>query len=692
MSDMQKDQQIKEQIESLRKALHEHNYRYYVLADPVISDYEFDMKMRELEELERIYPAYSDPNSPTQRVGGAVTRQFPTFKHLRPMLSLSNAYSEQELLDFDRRIRKVLDDEFHYTADLKFDGVAISLHYEQGRLVRGVTRGDGVQGDEITTNLRTIPSVPLMLQGDDYPDSFEVRGEVVMPVSGFVRLNQQRQESGEAPFANPRNAAAGTLKLQDSKTVAQRPLDLYIYQILGDTLPGNTLSQNLQLASKWGFQVLPHRAYARSIQGVLAFIDEWADKRHSLPFQTDGVVVKVDEIEAHSELGNTAKAPRWAIAYKFQAEQAVTMLRDVEFQVGRTGAITPVAMLEPVELAGTTVKRASLHNADIIAALDLHIGDGVFVEKGGDIIPKITGVDISQQTLFREKVIFPSVCPACESTLIRQEGEAQHYCTNELCPPRVKGAIQHFISRRAMDIRSLGEGKVEMLYDAGIIRNVADLFALTPDQLLGLEKMVVSSESGAARKISLREKSVKNILAGIEKSKSVPFERVVYALGIRHVGETVAKLLAKHFQSMEVLIKATHEELVAIPEVGDRIAESVTGWFQEPENIKILDDLKAAGLQFAIEKGQHQKVSDALSELTFVVSGVFEGVSRDELKHFIEQHGGKVVSGVTGQLNYLVAGENMGPSKREKADRLGVPIITVNDLYDMTEQGRGGDD
>jgi len=681
-----------ERIRALREELHQHNHRYYVLADPVISDFDFDMKMRELEELEQQFPDFDDPNSPTRRVGGSITRLFPSFTHLRPMLSLTNAYSESEVREFDQRTRKMINGSYHYTAELKFDGVAISLHYRNGRLVRGVTRGDGRQGDEITANLRTIRTIPLELQGEGYPGDFEMRGEVVMPVAGFMELNSLRLSQGEAPFANPRNATAGTLKLQDSAEVARRPLDCYCYHLLGDGLPYGSHIQNLEVASGWGFRVLPHIVWSESIEGILEFIAEWGERRHTLPFQTDGVVIKVDELAIQQELGFTAKAPRWAIAYKFRAEQAVTRLASVEYQVGRTGAITPVAVLDPVELAGTTVRRASLHNADIISALDLHLGDRVVVEKGGDIIPKITSVDSRVQELFSTPVLFPDHCPACAGMLLRNEGEAQHYCVNEKCPPRVKGSIEHFISRRAMDIKSLGEGKVAMLYDAGIINDVADLYDLTFEMLLGLEKVIISGDDGRARKVSLKRKSVENILEGVEQSKGKPFERVLFGLGIRHIGETVAAMLARHFGSMEALSGATFEELTAIPEIGERIAGSVIGWFVEPSNRLLLERLERAGLQFKAEERYSPGVkAGSLAGKSFVVSGVFEGLSRDALKELIIRDGGRILSGVSAQCSYLVAGENMGPSKLAKAAQLGVPVIGLAELLRMAEGSAGAE-
>ncbi len=670
-------------IESLKESLEEHNYRYYVLADPVISDYDFDMMMHELEELERSYPELHDPNSPTQRVGGSITKEFATFVHLRPMLSLANTYSRGELLEFDQRIRRSISASFHYTAELKFDGIAIALHYEHGRLVRAVTRGDGEKGDDITANIMTIRAVPLKLRGEGYPDILEMRGEVVMPVEQFRQMNLQRVQVGEQPFANPRNAAAGTLKIQDSAEVARRPLDCYCYHMLGDSLPSVSHYQNLDKARSWGFKISEHLRYCNTVEEVLDFIEVWDAKRHTLPFQTDGVVVKTDELPVQDSLGFTAKSPRWAVAYKFRAEQARTRLKSVEFQVGRTGAVTPVANLEPVELAGTTVQRASLHNADIIGNLQLHYGDMVLVEKGGDIIPKIVGADATIRNLFSEPVSFPETCPACGTTLIRNEGEAQHFCPNDTCPPRLKGAIEHFISRKAMDINSLGEGKTELLFNTGLIKNVADLYDLTYDKLIGLEKTLASDTDGKPRKISLKDKSVRNILDGIENSKKVPYERTLFALGIRFVGETVAKTLAKHFPSIHELRSATATELIEVPDIGERIAQSVAEWFNRPDNVEVLERLEKAGVNLSAEKQEHVTTSGKLQGLSFVVSGVFEGMERNALKELIEMHGGRNLSTVSSGCSYLIAGSNMGPSKREKAEKLGIPVINLEQFQAM---------
>lgn len=678
-------QNVVKRIRELTELLHEHNYRYYILAQPVISDYEYDMLMRELEHLEKEHPELADANSPAKRVGGDVTKSFQTVAHIRPMLSLANAYSESELVDFDLRIRKSYDGTFTYAAELKYDGVAVSLHYESGRLVRAVTRGDGEKGDDITTNVRTIRSVPLVLRGDTFPDVFEIRGEVVMPVKGFEELNRTRVSNGEMPFANPRNAAAGTLKIQNSAEVARRPLECYFYHILGERLPAAGHLENLMKASDWGFRISEHNRLCISIDDVLGFIREWEDKRFDLPFQTDGVVIKVNELPVQNSLGFTAKAPRWAVAWKFRAMQARTRLKSVEFQVGRTGAVTPVANLEPVELAGTVVQRASLHNADFINALQLHIDDYVLVEKGGDIIPKIVSVDTTSRDLFALLVVFPRSCPACNNPLTRSEGEAQHFCTNEKCPPRVKGAIEHFISRKAMDIDSLGEGKIEMLYDAGLVKTVADLYELQYDDLLGLEKTITPAINGKPRKISLKEKSVKNILKGIQASKSIPFERVLFGLGIRYVGEVAARRLARHFGSVEAIKNAGYQELIAVSDIGERIAQSLKQWFEQPDNLMLIERLENAGVKLRTEQISETPESETLKGLSFVISGVFEGVSRDDIKTMIEENGGKNLSAVSSGCNYLVAGEKMGPAKKLMAEKLGVKIITLEHLVRMTK-------
>jgi DNA ligase (NAD+) len=679
---------IESRINALREQLHEHNYRYYILDEPVISDFDFDMLLKDLEQLENDYPQFRDPNSPTQRVGGAVTKNFKTYAHTRPMLSLANAYSKGEMADFDQRIRRIAGNGFHYVAELKFDGVAVALHYQAGRFVRGVTRGDGTKGDDITDNLRTVSTIPLTLRGKGYPDLFEIRGEVVMPIAGFESLNQIRIAHGDAPFANPRNATAGTLKMQDSAEVAKRPLDCYCYHLLGDHLPSDGHTGNLQKASSWGFQVLPHHLRCQTIEEVIDFIDHWSEARFKLPFQTDGVVVKVDELSMQEILGYTAKAPRWAIAYKFQAVQAVTTLREVHFQVGRTGAVTPVASLDPVLLAGTTVKRASLHNADVIDAMELHLGDKVFLEKGGDIIPKITGVAVRERDPAAVPVTFPGHCPACGSPLVREQGEAAHYCVNEDCPPRVMGAIEHFISRRAMDIKSLGEGKVAMLYEAGLIRDAADLYDLKANQLLGLEKVIADEDGLSSRKIRLQQKSVENILTGIEASREMRPERVLFALGIRHVGETVAKNLMQHFGSFQSLASATKEELMAIPDIGERIADTLNAWFEKPSNRLIIERLKEAGLTLEDHTQGEKSVPGfgVLQGQSFVVSGVFPDLSRDQLKEYIVQHGGRVISAISSQCDYLVAGDNMGPAKRAKAEKLQIPVISLQQLHSLVAE------
>jgi DNA ligase (NAD+) len=670
-------------IKELRAQLHHHNYLYYVMAMPEIDDYDFDMLLKELETLEAKHPEMEDPNSPSRRVGGEVTRSFATFVHVRPMLSLSNVYNEGELQDFDQRIRKTFQGEFHYNCELKFDGVAIALHYEDGSLVRAVTRGDGEKGDDVTANIRTVRSIPLRLHGVNIPAQFEIRGEVVMPVEGFLAMNQSRVTEGESPFANPRNATAGTLKMQDSAEVAKRPLDCYFYHLLGDALPASSHHENLRRAVSWGFKVSDHQQLCSSIDDVIGFIRLWDRKRHDLPFQTDGVVIKVDELMVQQQLGFTAKSPRWAIAFKFKAAQARTRLNSVEFQVGRTGAVTPVANLTPVELAGTTVQRASLHNADIIRSLGLHIGDTVLVEKGGEIIPKIVGVDAGIRDLFAKPVEFITECPACNTQLVRNDGEASHFCPNEYCPPRIKGAVEHFISRRALDIRSLGEGKIELLFDHGLVKDVADLYDLTYEKLINLEKVFPADGGKKARVVRLKDKSVRNILEGIASSKNIPFDRVLFGLGIRYVGETVAKKLASHFRSAENLSTAAPDELMGVPEIGDRIAASLAEWFSDPRHQALIQRLAVAGVKLALESTGDMTGSGKLEGLSFVVSGVFQGVSRDELKSLIASHGGKLLSSVSAGCNYLVAGENMGPAKKARAEELGVRIIALDELREM---------
>jgi DNA ligase (NAD+) len=655
--------QIEETIHNLRRELEDHNYRYYVLDSPVISDYDFDMKLKELQQLEELHPEYFDPNSPTQRVGGSVTKKFETVAHDFPMYSLDNSYSQTELEEWEARIHKITgQQEITYTCELKYDGASISLSYENGRLIRAVTRGNGIQGDEVTANIRTIRSIPLTLKGN-FPNRFDVRGEIILPLEGFEQMNRERVESGEDPYMNPRNTASGSLKLQDSSLVAERPLDCLLYAMVGRDLGFQSHFEALENLRQMGFKVPNTARKCLGLSEVLQFIAYWDGRRHTLPYETDGVVIKVNSLALQEELGYTAKSPRWAMAYKFKAEQAVTRLLQITYQVGRTGAITPVANLEPVLLAGTIVKRASLHNSDQIEKLDVRIGDAVFVEKGGEIIPKITGVDLSQRSADSMPLEYIRTCPECGTPLIRQEGEALHYCPNDSgCPPQITGRIQHFISRRAMDIEGLGAETVELLFKEGLIRNYADLYSLKKEDLLPLDRMA--------------EKSVSNLLMGIEASKSVPFERVLFALGIRYVGETVAKKLARSYKTIDDLMAADLEGLTQVDEIGVRIAESVFGFFRDPEKQELVNRLKRAGLNLALSENQLQGQTDMLLGQNFVVSGVFETVSRDELKDLIEKNGGKVVSSISSKTTYVVAGENMGPSKKVKAENLGIPLLS----------------
>ena len=660
----------KSKIESLRKELREHNHNYYVLDSPTISDYDFDMKLKELQVLEAQHPEFYDATSPTLRVGGAVTKDFVTVVHGERMYSLDNSYSKEDLEDWEKRIQRILGNvEVHYTCELKYDGASISLTYEDGKLVRAVTRGDGFQGDDVTANIKTIKSVPLQLTGD-YPQKFDIRGEIILTLEGFAKMNQERLANGEEAYMNPRNTASGSLKLQDSALVAKRPLECLLYSIVGKDLNINTQYEMLEKARSWGFKVPKVAALCKNTQEVMDFVAHWDEKRHDLPYETDGVVVKVNRLRYQEELGHTAKAPRWAMAYKFKAEQAATVLREITYQVGRTGAITPVANLEPVLLAGTTVKRASLHNADQIEKLDIREGDTVFVEKGGEIIPKIIAVDFSIRPSDSTPTVYITHCPECGTVLERKEGEAQHFCPNDIgCPPQITGRIQHFISRKAMDIEGLGGETVELLFKEGLIKNYADLYTLTTAQIVPLERMA--------------EKSAENLVKGVEASKKIPFERVLFALGIRYVGETVAKKLAKAYKTIDGLLLATEEELVAVDEIGERIATSVVAFFQNPENQEILERLRTYGLQFTLSEEQLQNQSDNLKGKTFVVSGVFESIGRTELKKLIEDNGGKVSSSISSKTTFLVAGDKMGPSKRTKAETLGVPIISEQEFLAM---------
>ena len=658
-----------EQIILLREELRKHNYNYYVLDQPTISDFEFDQKLKQLQELEAQYPQFYDANSPTLRVGGAITKNFKTVTHEHRMYSLANSYSKEDLEDWEKRIKKLVDGTVEYVCELKYDGASINLTYENGNLQKAVTRGDGFQGDDVTTNVKTINSVPLKLKGN-YPPKFEIRGEIILPFEGFAQMNAERVDIGEEPYRNPRNTASGSLKLQDSSEVAKRPLECLLYSIKADRLPIDTQFECLEKARQWGFKVPDVAKLTKSIDEVLKFINYWDIHRHELPYETDGVVVKVNSLYQQEELGYTAKAPRWAIAYKFKAEQVSTKLNTITYQVGRTGAITPVANLEPVELAGTIVKRASLHNADQIEKLDIREGDTVFVEKGGEIIPKIIGVDFTQRDPNSEPTTYRTTCPECDTELIRNEGEAQHYCPNtEGCPPQIIGRIQHFISRKAMDIEGLGGETVALLVNNGLINNYADLYELTKEDVIPLERMA--------------EKSAENLINGIEASKQIPFERVLFALGIRYVGETVAKKLAKHYKSIDALAEATEEQLISVDEIGDRIAESVIAFFTSEENKSIIERLKNYGVQLEISAEKLANQTNKLNGETFVVSGVFHKVSRTELKKLIEDNGGKVSSSISGKTNYVVAGDNMGPSKKTKAESLEVPIISEDDFLQM---------
>lgn len=652
---------MKEKIQQLRDELNQHNYNYYVLDTPTISDYEFDQKLKELQALEQEHPEFYDENSPTVRVGGSITKNFPTIVHEYRMYSLDNSYSKEDIEEWEQRIIKTLGSEdISFTCELKYDGASIDLLYEDGKLKQATTRGDGIQGDDITANVRTIGSVPLQLRGD-YPQRFYIRGEIVMPKKAFERLNQERVAAGEDPFMNPRNTASGSLKLQDTAEVAKRGLDCLLYFLVGDTGIA-TQFESLEKAREWGFKVPNYSRLCHSTQEVMDFINEWDTKRHTLPYETDGVVIKVNNVAQQQELGYTSKSPRWAMAYKYKAEQVDTQLESISYQVGRTGAITPVANLKPVLLAGTIVKRASLHNADQIEKLDIHIGDWVYVEKGGEIIPKIVGVNLDKREPDAVPVSYITHCPECDTELVRNEGEAQHYCPNTYhCPPQITGKIQHFISRKAMDIEGLGEETVELLFRSGVIENYADLYEITVEKLLPLERMA--------------KKSAENIVKGIEKSKEVPFERVLFALGIRYVGETVAKKLARHYKNITALENTTVEQLIEVDEIGNQIATSVVNFFQEEYNKELINRLKEYGLQFELSAEATAGQTDTLKGKTFVVSGVFSLYSRDELKALIEQHGGKVGSSISSKTDYVIAGDKMGPSKHEKAESLGVKII-----------------
>ncbi|WP_277631933.1 NAD-dependent DNA ligase LigA [Avrilella dinanensis] len=650
-----------QEILALREELSEHNYRYYVLDEPSISDFEFDQKLKRLQELENQYPEYFDENSPTQRVGGGITKNFETVVHENRMYSLENSYSKEELLEWEKRVQKNLGNvPLQFVCELKYDGASISLTYENGQLKRAVTRGDGFQGDDVTNNVKTIRSVPLKLKGD-YPPKFHIRGEIILPFSGFQKMNEELIARGETPYSNPRNTASGSLKLQDSSAVAQRPLACFLYNIVGADEHFKTQFNALQSARAYGFKVPEQSKLLNNMDEVFDYIDYWNTARHDLPYETDGVVIKVNDLYQQEELGYTAKSPRWAIAYKFKAEQAVTTLNSIDYQVGRTGAITPVANLEPVELAGTIVKRASLHNADQIEKLDVRVGDHVMVEKGGEIIPKIVGVDTENRPGDSQPVSYIQVCPECGTSLVRTEGEAQHYCPNFYgCPPQIIGRIEHFISRKAMDIEGLGGETVTLLYKNGLVNDYADLYELRKEQILPLERMA--------------EKSADNLINGIEQSKNIPFERVLFALGIRYVGEIVAKKIAQHFKNIETLIMADYDTLIQVDEIGDKIALSILAFFANDNNLELIRRLKSYGLQFEMEEKESTQVSDKFAGMTMVVSGKFEHFSRDEIKRRIEDYGGKNGSSITGKTSVVVAGADMGPAKLEKANKLGIPI------------------
>ena len=672
---------IEDQIKQLTEEINQHNYNYYMLDNPTISDYDFDQLLNQLILLEKQYPQYAQPDSPTQRVGGSVTKQFRTVKHVFPMLSLGNTYSEGDLLDFDRRIHELVNGEVEYVCELKYDGLAISLVYENGLLVRAVTRGDGVQGDDVTANVKTIGTIPLRLKGD-FPDLIEIRGEIIMSHHNFERLNRERDEIGEAPFANPRNAASGSLKLQDSAEVARRGLDFKLYFVLGHQRYADNHYDSLKKLADWGFWAPDVMEKRDSISGVIDFMHDWDVKRKSLSYDIDGIVIKVNDFNMQQQIGSTAKSPRWAIAYKFKAERVPSKLLSVDFQVGRTGIVTPVANLTPVPLGGTIVKRATLHNKDIIEFYDIHENDVLYVEKGGEIIPKIVGVELSQRELDAPKVKFITHCPECGAVLVQREGEAGVFCPNELhCPPQIKGKLEHFISRKAMNIDSLGEGKVEVLFDNGLVRTPADFYKLSYNQLLGLEKRIPATD-GKERIISFREKTVENILNGLQKSKEVSFERVLFAIGIRYVGETTAKKLARHFKTVDALSNATVDELMQVDDVGERVAGSIVDYFMQAENLEMVIAMRDAGLQFEMSASETASVSDKLAGKSIVVSGVFT-IPRDEIKQLIEKHGGKNVSSISKNTDFVLAGEKMGPEKRNKAQKLNIPIISEEEFYKM---------
>ncbi len=663
-----------ELIKSLRKELNLHNHNYYVLDTPIISDYDFDIKLKQLLDLEKANPDLFDENSPTQRIGGSITKNFQTIKHDTRMYSLDNSYSKEDLIDWENRIQKILGNvPLEYTCELKYDGASISITYERGKLKRALTRGDGFQGDDVTNNVKTIKSIPLQLKGQGYPEKFDIRGEIILPFAGFEKMNQELIEIGETPYSNPRNTASGSLKLQDSSEVAKRPLDCLLYFVVGNNLPFDSQFNSLQSARNWGFKAPTESKLANNLDEVFDFINFWNSNRHKLPYETDGVVVKVNSLQFQEELGYTSKCPRWAMAYKFKSEQVSTLLKSISYQVGRTGSITPVANLEPVQLAGTIVKRASLHNADQIEKLDIRINDTVFVEKGGEIIPKIIAVDLAERPKDSQPTIYITHCPECNTELVRSEGEANHYCPNFYgCPPQIIGRIQHYISRKAMDIEGLGGETVALLFNNGLVKNYADLYDLKVEQILPLERMA--------------QKSAENLVKGVSESVKIPFESVLYALGIRFVGETVAKKLAKHFKNIQTLALAKFEELIFVDEIGDRIAKSVLEFFENEENRIIIEKLKYVGIQFEIIKKVNPNASEKFVGKTFVVSGVFSIFSREELKQTIEDNGGKVGSSISAKTNFVIAGENMGPAKLEKANQLKIKILSENEFVDLLKK------
>lgn len=680
-------EEAKKKIGELSQELDRHNYYYYVLDKPEINDYDFDLLMEQLIKLEKEFPEFLSPDSPSQRVGGEITKEFKQVRHKYRMLSLGNTYSFDELKDFDERVRKIIGDDIEYVCELKYDGLSIGLTYLNGVLKTAVTRGDGIQGDDVTANIRTIRSIPIKLNGNGFPVEFEIRGEVIMPHKSFIKLNTEKEEAGDQPFANPRNAASGSLKMQDSKEVSKRGLDCFLYYLLGEDLPFSSHYENLRKAKDWGFKISSYMAKCTDIKGVFDFISILEKEKHALPFDTDGVVIKVNSTRHQEMLGFTAKSPRWAIAYKFKAERVSTKLLSVSYQIGRTGAVTPVANLDPVQLAGTVVKRATLHNSDQIGKLDLHYGDYVFVEKGGEIIPKIISVDKTKREAGTDgKIEYISVCPECNTPLIRKEGEAIHYCPNESgCPPQIKGRLEHFISRRAMNIDSLGEGKIELLFDKKLVSTPADLYDLSNYNLSGLEKIYFPEDQQKERIVKFREKTVENILKGIEESKKVSFERVLFAIGIRYVGETVAKKLALHFRNINEIMKSSFDDLINVEEVGCKIAESIVSYFGNEKNIEFVEKLKSKGLRFEIGADSASLISEKLQGKSFVVSGVFSVFSRDQIKKMIEENGGKNMSSLSSKTDFLLAGDKMGPEKQKKATTLKIPVISEDDFLKMLE-------